>query len=101
MRPIVVGHDRAWSLQTEVSGSWPLWRSSSHPTRGRERLISADRRLCGPHAAGRPLAEILLIPGPESCTLPALSRSGLGAASMLVATTKQDCRESPVLERGP
>jgi hypothetical protein len=35
---------------------------------------SADRRLCGPHAAERRFAEILLIPGQGSCTLPARTR---------------------------
>jgi hypothetical protein len=84
----------AWACLTPqmgVSGSWPLWRSSSHPPRGRERLISVDRRLCGPHAAGRPLAEILLIPGQGSCTLPAPCGTATPVSRVPVGSRKRGC----------
>jgi hypothetical protein len=41
-----------------------------------------------------------VLDGRVPALLPARCRSDLCAAGMLVATTKQDCRDSPVLERG-
>jgi len=57
--------------------------------RGRERLVSADRRLCGRHAAGRSLAEILLIPGPGLRTLSAQRETPCGLTRSIAARPKE------------
>ena len=61
----------------------------THP-RGRERLVGADRRLSGRRAAGRPLAEILIIPGQGFCALPARYGTESGTAETLVAALERD-----------
>jgi hypothetical protein len=88
----------------EAWDPWPPWRSSGHAPRGRERLVSAGRRLCGRHATGTPPDESLLIPEEGWCTLPArrgtLVVTGEISAAECKQVSRRLCRFRPY-ERSP